>query len=212
MPVSPVSKIRLHRGLLIAALAVPLLAACATTPEPAPRAEEAATIVPTYRLGPGDKIELFVWRNPDLSDELLIRPDGRISSQLVNDIAAAGKTPTELAREIEQALAPFVREPLVTVIVKEVALNSAQAVKVLGQATRPTQLRYFTGMTVLDVLVATGGLTEIADGNRAVLTRETARGTETYGLRLDDLVRGGDITADVPVRPGDTIIVPEKFI
>lgn len=165
-----------------------------------------------YVLGPGDVIQIFVWRSEELSETITVRPDGRVTTKLLEDVQAAGRTPTALARQIEDGLAQFVQAPIVTVIVTEVGEANQQNVKVLGQAIAPRQLPYFDGMTVLDVIVAVGGLTEIADGNRAVLVREDDDRQISIPLRLDDLLSEGDVSADQPVRAGDTIIIPETWL
>ncbi len=168
---------------------------------------------PEYRLGPGETIQVFVWRNPELSITVPIRPDGRFSMPLIEDMTAAGKTPSELARDIEVQLAAFVQEPIVQVIAQvDGPGDPRQQIKVLGQATNPTSLSYRRGITALDVIIAVGGLTEFADGNSAVLVRQEGVEKISYRLRLDDLVRKGDIAADRPLAPGDTIIIPESFL
>ena len=168
---------------------------------------------PNYRLGPGENIQIFVWRAPELSTVVPIRPDGRFSMPLVEDLPAAGKTPTELARDIEDRLKAYVQDPIVTVIAQvNGAGDPRQQVKVLGQAVNPSSLSYRSGLTALDVVIAVGGLTEFADGNRAVLVREESGQKISYRLRLDDLVRKGDIAADRPLMPGDTIIIPESWL
>lgn len=168
---------------------------------------------PEYRLGPGETINIFVWRNPELSTTVPIRPDGRFSMPLIEDMTAAGKTPTELARDIEAQLVAYVQDPLVNVIARvDGPGDPRQQIKVLGQATNPTSLSYRRGITALDVIIAVGGLTEFADGNSAVLVRQEGVEKVSYRLRLDDLVRKGDIAADRPLAPGDTIIIPESFL
>ncbi len=168
---------------------------------------------PEYRLGPGETIQVFVWRNPELSITVPIRPDGRFSMPLIEDMTAAGKTPSELSRDIERELAAFVQDPIVQVIAQvDGPGDPRQQIKVLGQATNPTSLSYRRGITALDVIIAVGGLTEFADGNSAVLVRQEGVEKVSYRLRLDDLVRKGDIAADRPLAPGDTIIIPESFL
>lgn len=163
-----------------------------------------------YRLGPLEQIQIFVWRSPELSTSVAIRPDGKISIPLIEDLQAAGKTPTQLAREIEKILSSYVKDPLVTVIVGGFAGDLEQQVRVIGQSKKPDSIAYRSGMTVLDVMISVGGLREFADGNNATLTRKTGKTKSTYSLRLDDLIRNGDISADVPVQPGDVIIIPES--
>lgn len=168
---------------------------------------------PEYRLGPGETIQVFVWRNPELSITVPIRPDGRFSMPLIEDLTAAGKTPSELSRDIETELAAYVQDPIVQVIAQvDGPGDPRQQIKVLGQATNPTSLSYRRGITALDVIIAVGGLTEFADGNSAVLVRQEGVEKISYRLRLDDLVRKGDIAADRPLAPGDTIIIPETFL
>ena len=167
---------------------------------------------PTYRLGPGEAIEVFVWRAPELGFRGPIRPDGRFSMPLIEDMAAAGKSPTELARDIEEKLKAYVQDPIVTVIAQGSAGDPRQQIKIVGQAVSPSSLPYRSGLTVLDVIIAVGGLTEFAAGNRAVLIRNEDGERKSYNLRLDDLVRSGDISADRPLLPGDTIIVPESWL
>jgi polysaccharide export outer membrane protein len=163
-----------------------------------------------YRLGPLEQIQIFVWRSPELSTNVSIRPDGKISIPLIEDLQAAGKTPTELAREIEKILGSYVKDPLVTVIVGGFTGDLEQQVRVIGQSENPKSIAYRSGMTVLDVMISVGGLREFADGNNATLTRGKGKTRATYAVRLDDLIRDGDISADVPVQPGDVIIIPES--
>ncbi|GAB4533279.1 MAG: polysaccharide export protein [Amphiplicatus sp.] len=178
-----------------------------TAPETAAEAHAAA---PDYLIGPLDQLEVFVWRAPELSTNVTVRPDGRISTPLVNDMVAAGKTPSQLAADLEGVLRKYVREPQVTVIVSNFSSTFDQQVRVLGEAQRPLALPFQAGMTVLDVMVAVGGLTEFAAGNRAVLIRGTGESRQSYRLKLDDLLRKGDISANVPVLPGDVILIPES--
>lgn len=191
-----------------------LLTACGRGPElpaaPTTLAESDLEGVP-YVIGALDTLDIFVWRAPELSASVLVRPDGRISLPLVQSLDAAGKTPEALAEEIETALAELVQSPDVTVLVTSFGFGSGaeQTVRVVGEAQTPTAIPYRNGMTLLDVLIAVGGLSEFAAGNRAVLVRND---TDSYGLRLRDLVDNGDISADVPVRPGDVIIIPQSIL
>jgi polysaccharide export outer membrane protein len=164
-----------------------------------------------YVIGPGDQLEIFVWRNPDLTQSVAVRPDGKISVPLVEDLPAADKTATELAREIERALSKFVRDPLVTVIVSGFQGVYQTQVRVVGQAAVPQALPYRDNMTLLDVMIAVGGLTEFAAGNRSKLVRTLDGQTVEATVRLEDLIRDGDISANVPVAPGDVIIIPEAW-
>ncbi len=166
---------------------------------------------PYYLIGPGDSLSIFVWRNPDLSMSVPVRPDGRITMPLVEDLQASGKTPSQLARDIERVLAKYVKDPLVTVIVTGFVGPYSQQVRVVGEATQPQALPYREHMTVLDVMIAVGGLTEFAAGNRARLIRVVDGKQQVIRLRLDDLLKDGDITANVPLLPGDTLIIPESW-
>ena len=172
---------------------------------------DAAQSAPEYLIGPLDELEVFVWRAPELSTEVTVRPDGRISTPLVEDMVAAGKTPTTLAKDLEGALKTYVRTPQVTVIVSNFTSTPEQQVRVLGEAQRPVALPYQSGMTVLDVMVSVGGLTEFAAGNKAVLIRGKGEEQKSYRLKLDDLLRKGSISANVAVLPGDVILIPESL-
>lgn len=173
-------------------------------------ASAAAATAPDYLIGPLDRLEVFVWRAPELSTSVTVRPDGRISTPLVEDMVASGKTPSQLANDLEGALGEYVRAPEVTVIVSNFSSTFDQQVRVLGEAQQPIALPYQAGMTVLDVMVAVGGLTEFAAGNRAVLIRGQGEDRQSYRLRLNDLLRKGNISANVPVLPGDVILIPES--
>ena len=164
-----------------------------------------------YLIGPGDVLQIFVWRNPELTISVPVRPDGKISVPLVEDLPAADKTATELAREIEVALSKFVRDPLVTVIVNQFHGVYQTQVRVVGQATDPRALPYRDNMTLLDVMIAVGGLTDFADGNRSKLVRTVDGQTTQATVRLEDLILDGDISANVPVAPGDILIIPEAW-
>jgi len=178
--------------------------------EPAPKNVNRSSELAEYRLGALDSIQIFVWRSPELSTSVSIRPDGKISIPLIEDLEAAGKTSTELAREIEDILSAYVKDPLVTVIVGGFTGDLKQQVRIIGQSQKPQSIPYRSGMTVLDAMITVGGLLEFADGNNATLTRGSGKKRTTYSLRLDDLIRSGDISADVPVQPGDIIIIPES--
>lgn len=171
---------------------------------------DAAMDAPDYLIGPLDQLEIFVWRAPELSTNVTVRPDGRISTPLVEDMVASGKTPSQLSRDLEQSLRKYVKTPEVTVIVSNFSSTFDQQVRVLGEAQQPIALPFQAGMTVLDVMVAVGGLTEFAAGNRAVLIRGKGAERQSYRVRLDDLLRKGNIQANVPVLPGDVILIPES--
>jgi len=204
---------------LAAALTAVFLASCATggdvqSTESLRSNTTTATasgISPNYLIGPLDQLEVFVWRAPELSTKVSVRPDGRISTPLVEDMVAAGKTPTQLATDLEAELAEYVKSPQVSVIVSNFQSTFDQQVRVIGEAQKPIALPYQDGMTVLDVMVAVGGLTQFAAGNRSVLIRGTGENRQSYRLRLDDLMRKGKIAANVPVLPGDVIMIPESI-
>ena len=166
---------------------------------------------PGYRIGPGDTLRIFVWDNPGLSDTVPVRPDGKISIPLVEDLEVTNKTPTEAAREIESQLAKFVQDPLVTVIVTDFVGPFNQQVRVVGAAADPSAIQYRHNLTVLDVMIEVGGLDEFAAGNQTVLVRTEGENQVQYRVRLNDLVKDGDISANIEMRPGDILIVPESF-
>lgn len=201
--------IRLCRMVFMSFLAGLLLACSGTGPLPAAPAV-ANTSAHIYQIGPLDTLNIVVWQNTDLSSRVTVRPDGRISMPLVEDVQAAGRTPVELARDIEKSLAKFVREPRVTVVMNSVPGASSEQVRVVGEAGRPQAVSCRQNMTVLDVMIQVGGLTDYADGNGAVLVRGAERGAQ-YKLRLKDLLKRGDMSANVEVIPGDIIIVPQSL-
>ena len=187
---------------------VSLLASCATKYPPAP----AAATSPDYRyvIGPLDTVNVIVWRNPELSMAVPVRPDGRISTPLVEDTPALGRNPTELARDLEQALAKYIRDPVVTVIVTSFVGPSNEQIRIVGEAAKPQAVAFRQNMTLLDVIIVAGGLTDFADGNNAVLVRGSEQNKQ-YNVRLGDLVRRGDISANVDVKPGDVLIIPQGW-
>lgn len=164
-----------------------------------------------YLIGAGDSVEIFVWRNPEVSGNFLVRPDGKITTSLVEDISVAGKTPTMLAREIEQILSKYIRDPIVTVTVDKFVGPFSEQIRIVGEASNPRAISYRKNMTLLDVMVMVGGLTEFADGNNARLIRVINNKEVTYRVALDDLIKSGDITANADVLPGDIIIIPEAW-
>ena len=164
-----------------------------------------------YKIGPGDQVEIFVWRYPEVSTTVPVRPDGFITAPLLEDIPAAGKTPTELARDLEEQLVVYLRDPLVTVIVKGVVGVFPDQIRVLGEASSNVAVPYRDGMTLLDLMIEVGGISEFAAGNRAVLVRFVDGERMYYTLRLDDLVRDADLNANTDLMPGDIIIIPESW-
>jgi polysaccharide biosynthesis/export protein len=181
---------------------------------PPPVVEKSLSKAPDdYVIGSGDSLSIFVYRNPDLSEgAVAVRPDGRISTPLIEDIVAAGKTPTQLAREIEQRLTKYIQEPNVTVIVRGFIGPPDRQVRVIGEATDPIAIPYRDHMTLLDVMIATKGLTKYAAGNRAVIVRVDPDGKQqTIKVRLSDLIKYGDIGQNIEMNPGDTLIVPQTW-
>ena len=203
----------MHRMFFRAITAVVLfiITGCGGAP-PLPPAPPASSLPSAeYRIGPGDALNIFVWRNPELTLTVPVRPDGRLSIPLVEDIVAIGKTPTALAREFEQQLSKYVKEPLVTVIVEGFVGPIPEQIRVIGEAASPRALPYRADMTLLDVMIAVGGLTKYAAGNDSVIIR-TAQGEQnTYSVHLNSLIRDGDIESNVALRPGDILIIPQRL-
>jgi polysaccharide export outer membrane protein len=193
--------------LLASAIA---LVACGGVP-PAEQSVSPQTSAPTYLIGPGDTLDIFVWGNPDLSSSVPVRPDGRITTPLVEDVAASGKTPSQLARDMEKLLARYVKNPVVTVVVTGFVGRYSEQIRVVGEATEPQALPFRERMTLLDVMIAVGGLTEYAAGNKATLIRTIDGQQQQYRVRIDDLVKDGDISANVDMLPGDVVIIPETW-
>ncbi len=209
-----------HRTLIgLVLIATILLGACAAAP---PTAEElppsagygSRTTSPdtySYLIGPGDSVQIFVWRNPEVSQSVTVRPDGKISTPLVEDLQASGKTPTQLARDLEKALETYIRQPIVTVIVAGGIGPYNEQIRVVGQATSPQAIAYKRNMTLLDVMIVVGGLTKFADGNNAKIVRIVDGQQKEYLARVDDLLNDGDVNANVDMLPGDILIIPESW-
>ena len=164
-----------------------------------------------YLIGSGDVLNIFVWRNPEVSGSFVVRPDGMITTSLVEDIKVSGKTPTELARSIEEILATYLRDPIVTVTVANFVGPFSEQVRVIGEAAQPRAINYTQHMTLLDVMNQVGGLTEFADGNDAVLIRIEEGQQKQYQVMIDQLLKDGEISANVDMLPGDIIIIPESW-
>ena len=201
--------IRLGKGFPLAA-GMMLVAGCSTTPAYPPAPVLAASPDYLYKIGPGDSVNVSVWRNPELSMTVTVRPDGKITAPLFEDLPALGKDPTTLAREIEKVLAKYIRDPVVTVIVGGFIGPYPEQIRILGEAAKPQALPYRQGMTALDLMIAVGGLTDFADGNNASILR-TSEGGRQYSVRLRDLVKRGDISANVDIKPGDIILIPQSW-
>ncbi len=199
--------------LFIILFAAMLFAGCATK-DPYPELSSEGKVTKhgsRYRIAPGDTLQIFVWRNPDVSTSVPVRPDGYLTAPLLEDVLAAGKTPTELARDLEKALSVYIRDPLVTVIVGGFVGNYNDQIRVVGEATQPQTLLYRDDMSLLDVMISVGGLTEFADGDKAVVIRREKDGIKQYRVRLESLLKKGDISANAPMQPGDVLIIPEAW-
>jgi polysaccharide export outer membrane protein len=196
-------------GAILAAALLAGLTACASRVSLVPPQE--APVQLDYQIGAGDVVNVSVWRNPEVSMSVAVRPDGKITTPLVEDLQAAGKTSTQLARDIEKALEKYIQQPMVTVIVTNFVGPYSQQIRVIGQAARPQALAYRQGMSLMDVLIAVGGITDFAAGNKAKLIR-TVDGTQrAVPVRLHDLLKNGDISANVNVLPGDVLVIPESW-
>jgi polysaccharide export outer membrane protein len=195
------------KGLGLGLLTLLTLGGCANAP-PAP---SGPTVSSPYLIGPGDMLQVFVWHNPDLTITAPVRPDGKISLPLVNDVTAGGKTPTNLASDVQEQLKKYVNDPVVTVIVSGFVGPYSEQIRIVGQAERPQAISFRSEMTVLDAMIAVGGLTQYASGNRAKLVRTVDGKETTYSLRLSDLLQDGDISANSSLQPGDMIIIPQTY-
>jgi polysaccharide export outer membrane protein len=202
-----------HRTLLraVGVAIVTAVAGCSGAPPLPPAPAASALPSAEYRIGPGDTLNIFVWRNPELSVNVPVRPDGRLSIPLVEDVVAINKTPSGLARDLEKRLAKYIKEPVVTVIANGFVGPFTEQVRVIGEAAQPKALPYRADMTVLDAMIEVGGLTRYAAGNNAVIVR-TAHGEEgTYSVHLSSLIRDGDVSSNVKLEPGDILIIPQRL-
>ncbi|WP_036552549.1 XrtA/PEP-CTERM system exopolysaccharide export protein [Neptunomonas japonica] len=199
--------------VLIAASFVGMMSGCASNNSYPPVSEESRYEQPDYNyvIGAGDEVQIFVWGNTELSTTVPVRPDGKITTRLVEDLEASGKTSTELAREIETIYSEYIKNPVVTVIVDDFISIPTQQIRVVGEGAKPLKIPYSKHMTLLDLMIEVGGLTEFADGDKAVLVRSFEGEQSTYGLRLDSLLKDGDITANLALKPGDIVIIPEAW-
>ena len=166
---------------------------------------------PMYIIGPGDNVNIFVWGNGELSSSVPVRPDGRITTPLVEDVVASGKTASQLARDMEKELARYIKNPVVTVIVTGFTGRYSEQIRVIGEAAKAQSLPYKEHLTLLDVMITVGGLTELAAGNKASIARVVDGKQQQYNVRLEDLIQDGDITANVDMLPGDVLIIPEAW-
>jgi polysaccharide export outer membrane protein len=202
-------------AVYLGALVLIFLAGCTTFGENSASSSSVPVPEPVaegeYLIGPGDALQIFVWRHPDLSTGVQVRPDGKISTPLVEDMRASGKTPTELARDLEAVLGELVRSPTVTVIVQSFVGEAQQQVRIVGQAQKPQAMQYKQGMTLLDVMIAVGGLSESASGNRAKIVRRIEGQQYEIPVRINDLLNKGKIEENVQMMPGDVLIIPESI-
>jgi len=196
-------------GRALAMLAIGVLAGCASTSFP-PAPAAVANDDYSYIIGAGDNLNIQVWRNPELSMSVPVRPDGKIAAPLVDEMVVQGKTSVQVAREVEKQLGKYVRDPVVTVIITNFIGPYSEQIRVVGEAAKPQFLPYKQKMTVLDVMIAVGGLTDFAAGNSASILR-TAEGNKQYSVRLKDLIKRGDVSANVEMRPGDILIIPQSL-
>jgi polysaccharide export outer membrane protein len=201
--------------LAVGLVATPLIVSCASSamvePPATPSQAVAKAADSNYIIGPGDTLEVFVWRNPDLSVTVPVRPDGKISTPLVEDMVAVGKTAPQLSRDLEKVLSEYVRVPKVNIIVTNAA-SAFSLVKIVGQVQHPAALPYREGMRVLDAVLAVGGLTQFASGNRARIVRVSQNGQQVIiHIKLADLVNNGDVRENVPLKPGDVLVVPQSI-
>lgn len=203
-------KLELTARFAVLLLALVLVGGCGGRSLP-PASAVAYNPSPDYFIGPLDSLNIFVWRNPELSETVPVRPDGRISVPLIEDLVAAGKTPTQLARDIEANLKKFVQDPIVTVIVTAFNGPYSRQVRVVGEAAHPAAIAFRDNMTLLDVMIAVGGLTQFAAGNRATIVRTEAGSETPFHVRIADLVKDGDVTANVQMQPGDVLIIPQSW-
>ena len=201
------------KWLACSALALSALALGGCASKGLTQEQSAAAAAPAhdYLIGPGDSVNIVVWRNPEVSTSVPVRPDGKITTPLVEDLQASGKTSTELARDIEKALSKFIQQPVVTVIVTGFVGTYGEQIRVIGQAARPQALPYRRDMSLMDVLIAVGGVTEFASGNKAKIIRTVDGKPQQLPVRLNDLIKEGDISANIGMRPGDVLVIPESF-
>lgn len=200
-------------SFVLAALVLAVAGCAGGTPLPTDTGGAAVEVDgDNYVIGPGDTLNVFVWRNADISATVPVRPDGKISTPLVEDMVAVGKTPTQLARDMEAVLAEYIRSPQVNIIVQGFVGTFAEQIRVVGQAAQPRALSYREQMTLLDVMIEVGGLTDFAAGNRSKVVRRLPDGsTEEYRVKLDDLLNDGDMSQNIQMRPGDVVVIPESF-
>ena len=204
-------------GILAATLLVAIfIGGCGSSQPALPN----ATLIPpsttavsdyNYLIGPADSVQIFVWNNPEVSTTVTVRPDGMISTPLVEDLPVSGKTPTQMARDVEKVLSRYIKDPIVTIIVNGFVGPYSEQIRIIGEAAQPQAIPYRQHMTLLDVMIAVGGITDFADGNNATIVRIVDGEQRGYGVRIEDLIRDGEIGANVDMLPGDILIIPEAW-
>lgn len=200
--------------VLLIVMLIGLLSGCSSQQLPSATARASLTTDVNnyqYLIGPGDNLTIFVWRNPEISGNFIVRPDGKVTTSLVEDIEVTGRTPTMLARQLEEQLSTYINNPRVTVSVTNFSGPFSEQVRVIGEATNPSAINYTQHMTLLDLMIAVGGLTEFADGNGAKLVRVQNGSQQTFDINIDDLIRHGDISQNIDMLPGDVVIIPEAW-
>lgn len=198
-------------AVLVVSALFSLMVGCSSAPELPSAALDVETEAPLYRIGPLDGLSIFFWRNAELSTGATVRPDGLITIPLAEDLPAANRTPTELAREIETYYAEYVQDPIVNVMVSGFVGPFDQQIRIIGEAQQPSAIPFRANMTMIDVMIEVGGITDFADGDNAVLVRLVDGEQKEYRVRLDSLVLDGDFSANVAVLPGDVLIIPESI-
>lgn len=198
-------------GMAVSAV---ILTGCSsqTLPTATPRASLTTDVNDyNYLIGPGDQLTIFVWRNPEISGTFTVRPDGKVTTSLVEDIDVTGRTPSMLARELEEQLSTFINNPRVTVSLGGFSGPFSEQVRIIGEAANPRSISYTQHMTLLDVMIQVGGLTQFAAGNNAKLVRVIDNEQKTFDIDIEDLIKDGDISKNVDILPGDVIIIPEAW-
>jgi polysaccharide export outer membrane protein len=202
------------RITLLVIMLISVLSGCSSQQLPSATARASLTTDVNnyqYLIGPGDNLTIFVWRNPEISGNFIVRPDGKVTTSLVEDIEVTGRTPTMLARQLEEQLSTYINNPRVTVSVTNFSGPFSEQVRVIGEATNPSAINYTQHMTLLDLMIAVGGLTEFANGNGAKLVRIQGDTQQTFDINIDDLIRHGDISQNIDMLPGDVVIIPEAW-
>jgi polysaccharide export outer membrane protein len=202
------------RITLLVIMLISVLSGCSSQQLPSATARASLTTDVNnyqYLIGPGDNLTIFVWRNPEISGNFIVRPDGKVTTSLVEDIEVTGRTPTMLARQLEEQLSTYINNPRVTVSVTNFSGPFSEQVRVIGESTNPSAINYTQHMTLLDLMIAVGGLTEFANGNGAKLVRIQGDIQQTFDINIDDLIRHGDISQNIDMLPGDVVIIPEAW-